>query len=189
MCRIVQNTEASVYIFWYHDNRMINYDADRGINVSTEAGNWLKMSILVRLFRAAHIHCLPLQRMGIDNEFGPDCCIQYHALSHPLFSTNLTPLSILSHSLSLCFVKPILDFHYSELTITHTKKQHSGNYSCVPSNVHPAFVLVHIFKGEFIGWLNRCAIVCECVSGAYILSDIVARASCFRYANIHFQIV
>lgn len=38
MCRIVQNTEASAFIFWYHDNRMINYDVDRGINVSTEAG-------------------------------------------------------------------------------------------------------------------------------------------------------
>lgn len=39
MCRIVQNTEASAFIFWYHDNRMINYDVERGINVSTEAGN------------------------------------------------------------------------------------------------------------------------------------------------------
>lgn len=39
MCRIVQNTETSAFIFWYHDNRMINYDVDRGINVSTEAGN------------------------------------------------------------------------------------------------------------------------------------------------------
>jgi len=41
-CRVVQNTEASEYIFWYHDNRMINYDIDRGINVSTEPGEcWL----------------------------------------------------------------------------------------------------------------------------------------------------
>lgn len=40
ICRIVQNTEASAFIFWYHDNRMINYDVERGINVSTEAGNF-----------------------------------------------------------------------------------------------------------------------------------------------------
>lgn len=39
MCRITQNTEASAFIFWYHDNRMINYDGDRGINVSAESGN------------------------------------------------------------------------------------------------------------------------------------------------------
>lgn len=41
MCRIIQNTETSAFIFWYHDNRMINYDVERGINVSTEAGNYL----------------------------------------------------------------------------------------------------------------------------------------------------
>lgn len=39
ICRIVETAEASAYIFWYHDNRMINYDVDRGINVSTDAGN------------------------------------------------------------------------------------------------------------------------------------------------------
>ncbi|XP_055626550.1 uncharacterized protein LOC129768731 isoform X2 [Toxorhynchites rutilus septentrionalis] len=39
ICRVVQSTEASAFIFWYHNNRMINYDVDRGINVSTEAAN------------------------------------------------------------------------------------------------------------------------------------------------------
>uniref|UniRef100_A0A182UDI6 Ig-like domain-containing protein n=1 Tax=Anopheles melas TaxID=34690 RepID=A0A182UDI6_9DIPT len=41
ICRVVQSTEASAFIFWYHNNRMINYDLDRGINVSTEADWWL----------------------------------------------------------------------------------------------------------------------------------------------------
>ncbi|KAJ8948878.1 hypothetical protein NQ314_008337 [Rhamnusium bicolor] len=27
---------APAYVFWYHNNRMINYDVDRGINVTTE---------------------------------------------------------------------------------------------------------------------------------------------------------
>ncbi|XP_017010291.2 uncharacterized protein dpr13 isoform X2 [Drosophila takahashii] len=76
-CRVVQNTEASEYIFWYHDNRMINYDIDRGINVSTEP-----------------------------------------------------------------------DFQSSELTIQRTRREHSGNFTCVASNTQPASVLVHIFKGD-----------------------------------------
>lgn len=42
------------------------------------------------------------------------------------------------------------DFHYSELTILHTTKNHSGNYTCVPSNSQPASVVVHIFKGGCI---------------------------------------
>ncbi|XP_011181451.1 uncharacterized protein LOC105211624 [Zeugodacus cucurbitae] len=76
-CRVVQNTEASEFIFWYHDNRMINYDSDRGINVSTEP-----------------------------------------------------------------------DFQSSELTIQRTRREHSGNFTCVASNTQPASVLVHIFKGD-----------------------------------------
>lgn len=38
ICRIVEHAEATAFIFWYHDSRMINYDVDRGINVSTKAG-------------------------------------------------------------------------------------------------------------------------------------------------------
>lgn len=45
LCRVVQNTEISEYIFWYHDNRMINYDIDRGINVSTEPGKFQKRNL------------------------------------------------------------------------------------------------------------------------------------------------
>uniref|UniRef100_A0A182SE97 Ig-like domain-containing protein n=1 Tax=Anopheles maculatus TaxID=74869 RepID=A0A182SE97_9DIPT len=40
------------------------------------------------------------------------------------------------------------DFHYSELTISQASKEHSGNYTCVPSNSQPASVVVHIFKGD-----------------------------------------
>ncbi|KAB0804832.1 hypothetical protein PPYR_01802 [Photinus pyralis] len=35
-CRVVQSTEPPLYVFWYHNNRMINYDLDQGINVTTE---------------------------------------------------------------------------------------------------------------------------------------------------------
>ncbi|XP_063633698.1 uncharacterized protein LOC134804532 [Cydia splendana] len=36
-CAIVQTTEAPAFVFWYHNSRMINYDAERGINVTTDA--------------------------------------------------------------------------------------------------------------------------------------------------------
>ncbi|KAL7030462.1 hypothetical protein ACKWTF_006667 [Chironomus riparius] len=38
-CRVVENIENPLYIFWYHNNRMINYDSHRGVNVSTESDN------------------------------------------------------------------------------------------------------------------------------------------------------
>ncbi|CAB3240472.1 unnamed protein product [Arctia plantaginis] len=35
-CSVVQTTEAPAFVFWYHNSRMINYDAERGINVTTD---------------------------------------------------------------------------------------------------------------------------------------------------------
>ncbi|CAB3372921.1 Hypothetical predicted protein [Cloeon dipterum] len=35
-CVLRQSTEPFLYVFWYHNNRMINYDADRGVNVSAD---------------------------------------------------------------------------------------------------------------------------------------------------------
>ncbi|XP_022920013.1 limbic system-associated membrane protein isoform X2 [Onthophagus taurus] len=35
-CVVLQSTEPPSYVFWYHNNRMINFDTDRGINVKTE---------------------------------------------------------------------------------------------------------------------------------------------------------
>ncbi|XP_036332405.1 uncharacterized protein LOC118743750 [Rhagoletis pomonella] len=42
----------------------------------------------------------------------------------------------------------IADFQSSELTIQRTRREHSGNFTCVASNTQPASVLVHIFKGD-----------------------------------------
>lgn len=52
ICKVLQSTEATAYIFWYHDNRMINYDLDRGINVSSAAGKQAPVRV-VRLSKAA----------------------------------------------------------------------------------------------------------------------------------------
>lgn len=96
VCRVVQTTEASSFIFWYHENRMINYDGYRGINVSTETGMW-----------ATYI---------VSKIFGENYILH-------------------------------LEFPNSELSINEAILEHSGNYTCVPSNAEPASVLVHIFKG------------------------------------------
>ena len=106
ICKVLQSTEATAYIFWYHDNRMINYDLDRGINVSSEAGK--------------------LKHFRIND-----------------FLIELGKQLVLNFNLLV-----LTDFHYSELTILHTTKNHSGNYTCVPSNAAPASVVVHIFKGK-----------------------------------------
>ena len=40
------------------------------------------------------------------------------------------------------------DEHTSVLLVTKADRQHSGNYTCFPSNAKPASILVHILNGK-----------------------------------------
>ncbi|KAG7188868.1 hypothetical protein KM043_008474 [Ampulex compressa] len=45
-CLVKKSTEAPSYLFWYHNLRMINYDVDQGVNVSTDLTgreSWLEV--------------------------------------------------------------------------------------------------------------------------------------------------
>ncbi|XP_058800988.1 lachesin-like [Phymastichus coffea] len=45
-CLVKQSTETPSFLFWYHNRRMINYDVDRGVNVSTDLTSresWLEV--------------------------------------------------------------------------------------------------------------------------------------------------
>lgn len=42
------------YVFWYHNSRMINYDAARGVTVVTEPGPKTQSTLAIRA--AAHAH-------------------------------------------------------------------------------------------------------------------------------------
>lgn len=45
-CLVKKSTEVPSYLFWYHNFRMINYDVDQGVNVSTDLASresWLEV--------------------------------------------------------------------------------------------------------------------------------------------------
>ncbi|KAF4525044.1 hypothetical protein B566_EDAN001958 [Ephemera danica] len=75
-CLLRRSTEPPVYVFWYHNERMVNYDVAMGVTVR-----------------------------------------------HGRYS--------------------------SELEVSAAKPEHSGNYSCVPSNTRPASIHVHILNGQY----------------------------------------
>ncbi|XP_075214963.1 limbic system-associated membrane protein-like [Lycorma delicatula] len=75
VCTLRQSTEPPIYVFWYHGERMINYDKERGVTVRSDRKS-------------------------------------------------------------------------SVLTIAAADKVDSGNYTCVPSNAHPASINVHVLNGE-----------------------------------------
>lgn len=83
VCALKQSTEAPTYVFWYHGERMINYDKERGVTVRNDRKS-------------------------------------------------------------------------SVLTIAAADKVDSGNYTCVPSNAHPASVNVHVLNGKKTFLFSKC---------------------------------
>ncbi|XP_065205874.1 zwei Ig domain protein zig-8-like [Planococcus citri] len=77
VCTVLKSPEIPTYIFWYHNNQMVNYDSHRGFNVTLDLAN-----------------------------------------------------------------------KTSALYVPRTTNEHTGNYSCVPSNAHPDSTVVHILNGE-----------------------------------------
>ena len=60
-CRVQESIENPLYIFWYHNSRMINYDAHRGVNVSTEADNKYSELVILQttISHSGNYSCVP----------------------------------------------------------------------------------------------------------------------------------
>lgn len=43
----------------------------------------------------------------------------------------------------------------SELTVEEAQREHSGNYSCVPSNARAASIAVHVINGQYQTTITR----------------------------------
>ncbi|XP_039276918.1 zwei Ig domain protein zig-8-like [Nilaparvata lugens] len=52
VCTLRQSPDTPIYMFWYHNNRMVNYDLDRGVNVTAQLPN--KSSTLLVTQAAPH---------------------------------------------------------------------------------------------------------------------------------------
>ncbi|RVE42328.1 hypothetical protein evm_013022 [Chilo suppressalis] len=109
-CSVVQTTEAPAFVFWYHNSRMINYDAERGINVTTNpaerlsdllipaasvshAGNYtcvpnnaVPASIYVHIFNAKRLYDLLIPAASVS-----------HAGNYICIPNNAVPASIYVH--------------------------------------------------------------------------------------------
>ncbi|XP_013192634.2 zwei Ig domain protein zig-8 [Amyelois transitella] len=54
VCIIEKSPVPPQYVFWYHNARMINYDAARGVSVSTEPGAKTQSTLSIRAAAPAH---------------------------------------------------------------------------------------------------------------------------------------
>ncbi|XP_066981739.1 zwei Ig domain protein zig-8-like isoform X1 [Macrobrachium rosenbergii] len=83
-CRLRHFTEPPSYVFWYHGNDMINYNADEKITVISQGGE-------------------------------------------------------------------------SRLRIQKVEKKASGNYTCMPANARPSFIILHVITGETPAAMQRAS--------------------------------
>ncbi|KAF4525043.1 hypothetical protein B566_EDAN001957 [Ephemera danica] len=60
-CVLRQSTEPPLFVFWYHNNRMINYDSDRGVNVSSDEGHTSSTLVIssARRSHSGNYSCVP----------------------------------------------------------------------------------------------------------------------------------
>ncbi|XP_026331670.1 leucine-rich repeat, immunoglobulin-like domain and transmembrane domain-containing protein 2, partial [Hyposmocoma kahamanoa] len=60
-CSVVQTTEAPAFVFWYHNSRMINYDVENGVNVTTDPAQRLSDLLIpaATALHAGNYTCVP----------------------------------------------------------------------------------------------------------------------------------
>ncbi|XP_059610449.1 uncharacterized protein LOC132257522 isoform X1 [Phlebotomus argentipes] len=102
-CRVQQSTEPPLYIFWYHNNRMINYDSDRGVNVTTEADNRYSELLIdqTSYSHAGNYSCVPnsaVPASTVVHIFNGENPAAIHHVGHgyPVLSSAPTRLVILT---------------------------------------------------------------------------------------------
>ena len=110
------------YVFWYHNDRMVNYDLERGVSVTTIKGS-------------SSLPSHPILGSSTDSK-------DYDIVS------NVVNGGVGGKSGS----KSTDQSTKSRLIITEANPQDSGNYTCKPSNAVPASIQVFVSKnrGKYI---------------------------------------
>ncbi|KAI5634388.1 immunoglobulin i-set domain-containing protein [Phthorimaea operculella] len=121
-CVITQALEEPAYIFWYHnDERVLNYD---------------RSLVEIRM-----------ERISPDTTFP-----HYHALEEPAYIFWYhNDERVLNYDRSLVEIRMERispDTTVGNLIIYNPRREDSGNYSCAPSNLDSASVVLHVLSGE-----------------------------------------
>jgi hypothetical protein len=59
VCTLRQSTEPPVYLFWYHEDRMINYDKERGVKVHNDRSSSVLVVAEAQKSDSGNYTCVP----------------------------------------------------------------------------------------------------------------------------------
>ncbi|KAH8408152.1 hypothetical protein KR222_000930 [Zaprionus bogoriensis] len=137
-CKLKGATENPSFVFWYHENKMVNYDSQGGFVVTSITEN-----SLLGLEGGQHYQSKGGRNKTLRSTIDPD--------SESIHRTTVSPLPItpLSAQQGQQHKSPYLpNSSMSVLTIKTVSFHHAGNYTCAPSNARPASITVHVLRGE-----------------------------------------
>ncbi|XP_033150591.1 uncharacterized protein LOC117134991 [Drosophila busckii] len=144
-CKLKGATENPSFVFWYHENKMINYDAQGGFVVTSITENSLPSPENGYLHQSKTSSGKNKTKNSSKEPIGVNSINTSNVLSLPVYTSPVTPLS----TLQLQQLKsPYLpNSSMSVLTIKTVTFHHAGNYTCAPSNARPASITVHVLRG------------------------------------------
>ncbi|XP_034666035.1 uncharacterized protein LOC117899979 [Drosophila subobscura] len=144
-CKLKRATENPSFVFWYHDNKMINYDVQGGFVVTSMEANGKSSVQNGHIFRVlpgvagnkSRIIPIPdpMESMnGVMNSKNAVSSANFISPNPPYLQTHQSSY-LLTPSMSV-------------LSIKQVNFRHAGNYTCAPSNARPASISVHVLRGE-----------------------------------------
>ncbi|XP_067622378.1 limbic system-associated membrane protein isoform X2 [Eurosta solidaginis] len=128
-CRLRKATENPAFVFWYHNNKMVNYDTQQGFSVTT--------AIVVSTTPKEEPH-------SFFNNSINTVARKPKESKDIIYNTNKSVLPATKLQLSPYILAPTS----SILTLEIVRFQHAGNYTCAPSNARPVSINVHVLRGE-----------------------------------------
>ncbi|EAT48852.1 AAEL000103-PA, partial [Aedes aegypti] len=137
-CKLKRATEYPDYVFWYHQESMVNFDQQNGFSVTP-----FQPKPRASSSTPSSTSSTPIATTGSNNDSGEllatDLTAGFSAAEEQLHQWALNQSGFLPYS-------HILSPATSVLTIKEVHSKHAGNYTCAPSNTRPASITVHVLQ-------------------------------------------
>ncbi|XP_053960955.1 uncharacterized protein LOC128865060 [Anastrepha ludens] len=133
-CRLKKATENPAFVFWYHNSKMVNYDAQEGFSVTSATMGDTTLEDEPKIISEKS-----LTIMG--KKLNSDTRMENKDNMH---NTEKSLLSAFKPQLSPYLLSPTS----SILTLDVVHFHHAGNYTCAPSNARSVSITVHVLRGE-----------------------------------------
>lgn len=147
-CKLKRATENPSFVFWYHDNKMVNYDSQDGFSVTSttvnmpgsEGGGGVSLGGSHRDRSHTSTSSSSSSSSGSSTSSSSSNSLSSNS-SHGHGNSG-------GHSSSQHQSSYLQAPSTSVLTIQEVHFHHAGNYTCAPSNARPASITVHVLRGE-----------------------------------------